>query len=177
MASQEVPPPSDSPEKSQVEAAEQEMVKESAAAGVPAFQFDPNESSTQKREQVEQALDQVLPPEAQRQKHVAEPVAIDLDTDKKTDPKIAGKEDQKSVRTASLTKTTTEQSDAKSVASVQRVGTPVDPFTPERTGWAPRFLDEDKDDGMNNDETLLDHQTWLEQRVDDRFFGGTFALL
>lgn len=40
-----------------------------------------------------------------------------------------------------------------------------------RTGWAPGFVheatDEEKEEG-----TLLDHQTFLEGKLDDKFFGG-----
>jgi len=39
-----------------------------------------------------------------------------------------------------------------------------------RTGWAPRFhLPEDD---MDKGETLLDHQTLIETKLDDKFFGG-----
>lgn len=39
----------------------------------------------------------------------------------------------------------------------------------DRTGWAPRFEipRADEDEG-----TLLDHQTFLEGKLDDKFFGG-----
>lgn len=41
----------------------------------------------------------------------------------------------------------------------------------DRTGWAPQFVqeptEEEKDEG-----TLLDHQTMLESKLDDKFFGG-----
>ena len=41
----------------------------------------------------------------------------------------------------------------------------------ERVGWAPRFgagsfPDDEEDDGAQ------DHQTWVETRLDDKFFGG-----
>jgi hypothetical protein len=41
-----------------------------------------------------------------------------------------------------------------------------------RTGWAPKF--EDKKDGQKADEggTLLDHPTFLEGKLGDKFFGG-----
>ncbi len=41
----------------------------------------------------------------------------------------------------------------------------------DRTGWTPRFVRED--DPEDHDEaTLLDHQTFLEGKLDDKFFGG-----
>ncbi|KAF2875982.1 hypothetical protein BDV95DRAFT_591385 [Massariosphaeria phaeospora] len=44
----------------------------------------------------------------------------------------------------------------------------------DRVGWAPRFgmpgsLDADEDEG-----SLLDHQTWLESRLEDKFFGDWY---
>ncbi|KAF2124600.1 tricalbin [Dothidotthia symphoricarpi CBS 119687] len=43
----------------------------------------------------------------------------------------------------------------------------------ERVGWAPQFgmpgSFEDKDES-----TLLDHQTWLEERIDDKFYGDWY---
>lgn len=41
----------------------------------------------------------------------------------------------------------------------------------ERTGWAPRF-----GNGVSSasieEESLADHQTWVEGKLDDKFFGG-----
>ena len=38
-----------------------------------------------------------------------------------------------------------------------------------RMGWAPRFGMPKLPDDEGN---MLDHQTWLEGRIDDKFFGG-----
>lgn len=40
----------------------------------------------------------------------------------------------------------------------------------DRTGWAPRFMIENTED----EGTLLDHQTLLEGKLSDKFFGGTW---
>lgn len=40
----------------------------------------------------------------------------------------------------------------------------------ERTGWAPRFGSTDNEEG----ESLLEHSTWLEGKLDDKFFGGRY---
>lgn len=94
----------------------------------------------------------------------------------KTDPRTAGKENVKPSRNDSDTKSLQSVSSAKSKATVQRQVQ--DPFAPERVGWAPRFYDQEKDGAINdNDETLLDHQTWLETKVDDKFYGGASTLL
>lgn len=40
----------------------------------------------------------------------------------------------------------------------------------ERTGWAPRFGPGTTADP--DDDNAMDRQTWLESRLDDKFFGG-----
>ena len=40
----------------------------------------------------------------------------------------------------------------------------------ERSGWAPRFGQGDSISGDQADG--LDHQTWLEGKLEDKFFGG-----
>jgi hypothetical protein len=44
----------------------------------------------------------------------------------------------------------------------------------DRTGWAPRF--EQKQEDVEDAETLLDHRTLLEGKLDDKFFGGRCCL-
>lgn len=41
----------------------------------------------------------------------------------------------------------------------------------ERVGWAPRFGSGDAE--VDDETTMLDHQTWLEGKLDDKFYGGT----
>jgi hypothetical protein len=41
----------------------------------------------------------------------------------------------------------------------------------ERTGWAPRFGDGSSKD-TTEVESLADHQTWVEGKLNDKFFGG-----
>jgi len=45
----------------------------------------------------------------------------------------------------------------------------------ERTGWAPRFGNGDTSSSMEG-ETLLDHQTWIEGKLEDKFYGGEKSL-
>ena len=40
----------------------------------------------------------------------------------------------------------------------------------ERTGWAPRFGNGEPVEV----EAFADHQTWVESKLDDKFFGGRF---
>jgi len=44
-----------------------------------------------------------------------------------------------------------------------------------RTGWAPRFGWPDQ--GIHESESLLDHTTWLEESLPDKFYGGELSLL
>ena len=39
----------------------------------------------------------------------------------------------------------------------------------ERVGWAPRFGSGETEE---EEATLADHQTWLEGKLDDKFYGG-----
>lgn len=41
----------------------------------------------------------------------------------------------------------------------------------ERVGWAPRFGSGDAE--VDDETTMLDHQTWLEGKLDEKFYGGT----
>ena len=41
----------------------------------------------------------------------------------------------------------------------------------DRTGWAPRFVHEETQE-EHDEATLLDHQTFLEAKLDEKFFGG-----
>lgn len=42
----------------------------------------------------------------------------------------------------------------------------------ERVGWAPRFGNGSSGDSIEDGENMLDHQTWIEGQLDDKFFGG-----
>ena len=39
-----------------------------------------------------------------------------------------------------------------------------------RVGWAPRFGSGDAE--ADDETTMLDHQTWLEGKLDDKYYGG-----
>ena len=41
----------------------------------------------------------------------------------------------------------------------------------EKAGWAPRFGTGASNESMEG-ESLADHQTWVEGKLDDKFFGG-----
>lgn len=43
-------------------------------------------------------------------------------------------------------------------------------YARDRTGWAPRFGQGDPADDAGP--TLADHQTWMEGKLDDKWYGG-----
>lgn len=43
----------------------------------------------------------------------------------------------------------------------------------EKYGWAPRFGD---GENFDHEGSYLDHQTWVEAKLDDRFYGGKSCL-
>ena len=43
----------------------------------------------------------------------------------------------------------------------------------ERTGWEPRFGNMNDALGVNNEDSVVDHQTFVESNLDEKFFGGT----
>lgn len=45
----------------------------------------------------------------------------------------------------------------------------------ERAGWAPRFGSGDSGESIEG-ESLLDHQTWIEGKIEDKFYGGNLML-
>jgi len=44
----------------------------------------------------------------------------------------------------------------------------------ERAGWAPRFGNGASNDSVEG-ESFADHQTWVEGKLEDKFFGGKFG--
>ncbi|KAI5292703.1 hypothetical protein KEM52_006133 [Ascosphaera acerosa] len=146
---------------------EKQIVHESIAAGVPAAQLDPNATPAEKAEQAKAAAEKVLPPEPANASFTQLEASSANGADK-SDQQAADSPKQSPARS---------DSDGQSVASTAVVTRrqPEDPFARDRTGWAPRFFDEEKDGVMNdNDATLIDHQTWLETAVDDKFYGDWY---
>jgi hypothetical protein len=43
----------------------------------------------------------------------------------------------------------------------------------ERAGWKPRFGNGSTHDSIEG-ESVLDHQTWVEGKLEDKFYGGKF---
>jgi Ca2+-dependent lipid-binding protein len=134
------------------EQAEQAMLQEARKAGMPAMRFDPNASPEEK---AAQARSQVPPGFHRDKKSMGTALASDMGgKGPKLDLPPASKADI-------LPAGAVEEEDEKSPTD--------DPSRWSRVGWAPRFGNgEDEDD----DTTMLDHQTFLEGKLDDKWFGG-----
>ncbi|EEQ86686.1 hypothetical protein RJZ56_006914 [Blastomyces dermatitidis] len=150
MESQQSQPPAVSPE-----TIEKKMVEESEHVGIPAFQFDPDAPPSKKAEQVE--------------------LAIPSDMFKQSQTKAVG------VSTDIVNGTSSISSKAPKVVDAGKPEAPAETngeldeaarWDRHRTGWAPRF--HTPEDDMDEGDTLLDHQTFIETKLDDKFFGDWY---
>ncbi|KAF9690489.1 hypothetical protein EKO04_011358 [Ascochyta lentis] len=145
------------------DAAEQSVVDQARQAGSAAFQFDPDASPEQKRAQARARL----PPGFHHQRnHNATALVSDADADETAagapqydlpPPSKAGAVDEPSSPTAN--------------------GHPqgLDPDARwDRVGWAPRFGMPGSEHPDDDEGTMLDHQTYLEAQLDDKFFGDWY---
>ncbi|KAM9879158.1 C2 domain-containing protein [Verticillium dahliae] len=147
--------------------AQKKILEESKKAGVTAFTFDPDASPEEKRRQAREltVLRQAVPEGF----HSKRPHGVSVVTD------VAGED---SGPTADLPPPSKEgiievTKDADGNVIEDGAGPGGDTEKPyERTGWAPQF-------GWPNDnaqdaESLLDHSTWLEGKVPDKFYGDWY---
>ncbi|TKX22695.1 C2 domain-containing protein 2 [Elsinoe australis] len=137
--------------------AEKKVLNEAKAAGAAAFQFDPNASSEDKARQAKAHVPQEL---QNIRKHKVAALVSDQDDGQTAGydlppPSKAGAIDVPSSPTEGAANGKIEKDeDWKKVA------------------WAPRFgnpADKEEDEG-----TLLDHQTMLEGKLDEKFFGDWY---
>ncbi|KAJ5109414.1 Tricalbin [Penicillium angulare] len=138
---------------------EETLVKDSQAAGVPAYQFDPNASPEEKAA----AANARVPPGFH---HDKKPAGISVITDKDD-----GKADYDLPPPRSATALIAEEAnipDAKKEAMDEDMR-----WARDRTGWAPKFHHEQTEE-EEAEGTLIDHQTFLEGRLSDKFFGDWY---
>ncbi|KAF2458227.1 hypothetical protein BDY21DRAFT_284327 [Lineolata rhizophorae] len=139
------------------EDAEQVIMKEAQKSGIPALEFDPNASAEEK---AAQARARVPPGFHHERKPKAAALASDVDD---------GTPDQYDL--PSPTKDAAADAPASPEANGKAPGDDAERWN--RVGWEPRFgsgiAPEDEDEG-----TLLDHQTWLEGKLEDKFFGDWY---
>ncbi|MBV35683.1 MAG: hypothetical protein CMP47_09565 [Rickettsiales bacterium] len=152
------------------EDAEQRIVAESKKAGVAAFSFDPDATPEQKAAQARARI-----PEGFHHEHKSKGVAIPTDID---DGK-PGAYDLPPPSTAGALAPTAPPKDKSGKpitngVSGQFIDDDDNDRWVERTGWAPRFGNGVSSASME-EESLADHQTWVEGKLDDKFFGGKFG--
>lgn len=143
--------------------AQRKIVNESKKAGVAAFTFDPDATPEEKAAQARAHV-----PEGFHHGHKSKGVAVPTDID---DGK-PGEYNLPSPTTAgAIASTTAKDSSGKPIAN-GHIDTENDDRWIERAGWAPRFGSGIKDsvEGIS----LADHQTWVEGKLDDKFFGDWY---
>ncbi|KAG4031408.1 hypothetical protein MFRU_009g01820 [Monilinia fructicola] len=145
--------------------AQAKIVHESRRAGVSAFSFDPDASPEEKAAQARAHV-----PEGFHHEHKSKGVAVATDIDDGSPgaydlppPSTAGAlaapaKDGKQSGQSAATGYVDEDEDARWI---------------ERAGWAPRFGTGDSGESIEG-ESLLDHQTWIEGRIEDKFYGDWY---
>ncbi|EHL02009.1 hypothetical protein M7I_1959 [Glarea lozoyensis 74030] len=145
------------------EDAQRKIVQESKKAGVAAFEFDPDATPEQKAAQARARV-----PVGFHHEHKSKGVAIPTDID---DGK-PGAYDLPPPSTAGAIAAPSKTTNGKPVgdgASGNAIATDEYERWVERTGWAPRFGD--GSESVENEVNPADHQTWIEGKLDDKFFG------
>lgn len=141
--------------------AQKKMVEESQSAGVTAFTFDPKASPEEKRRQAREAL-----PEGFRNPNKPKGVAIATDIDDGSKPAF----DLPSPSKAGVVEVTHGE-DGKALVDGKEVDDDDNEMGP-KTGWAPRFGW--PVESIKTSESLLDHSTWLEGQIPDKFYGDWY---
>ncbi|KAJ5782088.1 Tricalbin [Penicillium paradoxum] len=137
---------------------EEKVVADARKAGVAAYQFDPNALPEDKAN----AARGRLPPDFHHP-HKPQGIAVITDkTDGKADYDLPAPESAAAI----MAEEATREGEGKELDEDLRWGR-------DRTGWAPKFVEE-KPPGLDDEGTLLDHETFLEGRIPDKFFGDWY---
>ncbi|GAB1213885.1 hypothetical protein ATERTT37_003038 [Aspergillus terreus] len=150
------------PSQDAAQAAEKVLVEETRKAGIPAYQFDPDASPEEKAAVAESRV----PPGFHHEK---KPKATAVITDKDD-----GSPDQYDLPPPRSATDMLEEKANETPAETKADAMDEDlRWARDRTGWAPQFekpmTEEEKAEG-----TLLDHQDFLESKLDDKFFGDWY---
>ncbi|KAF9886442.1 hypothetical protein FE257_011474 [Aspergillus nanangensis] len=144
------------------QAAEKVLVEETKKAGVPVYQFDPDASPEEKAAVAEARV----PPGFHRNKPKGMAVITDQDDGTPDDYDLPPPRTATDILDENANETPAEKKEDAALDEDMR-------WARDRTGWAPQFdrpmTEEEKDEG-----TLLDHQTFLEGKLDDKFFGDWY---
>ncbi|KAI9759882.1 MAG: hypothetical protein M4579_002007 [Chaenotheca gracillima] len=146
------------------EDAESKIVEETKRAGGQAYQFDPNASPEEKAAQARAHL----PPGFEREKK-SKAVGLVSDIDD-------GTPDQYDLPPPSKAGAIDLPPTANGKAAVAngRLSEDDEARWVERAGWAPRFGNGEDKDVDTSSENVGDHQTWVESKLDDKFFGDWY---
>ncbi|KAJ5201479.1 Tricalbin [Penicillium cinerascens] len=141
------------------EKVEEKLVEKTREAGVPAYQFDPDASPEAKAA----AAQSRLPPGFH---HNKKPQGMSVITDQDD-----GKADYDLPPPRSANALLAEEANANGGKGAPHVEEDLR-WARDRTGWAPKFVTEKTE--VDDEGTLLDHQTFLEGRLPDKFFGDWY---
>ncbi|KAI1868719.1 uncharacterized protein JN550_006294 [Neoarthrinium moseri] len=138
--------------------AQKKMVEESKNAGVAAFTFDPDASLEEKKRQARAAVPDEL---RHHRKHQAVAVATDADDEG------AVKADYLPPASKAQAVEFEKDADGKTADSKED-----DAALAAKVGWTQRFGW--PNESITEGESLLDHQTWVEGKISDKFFGDWY---
>ncbi|RAL62394.1 hypothetical protein DID88_004960 [Monilinia fructigena] len=145
--------------------AQAKIVHESKRAGVSAFSFDPDASPEEKAAQARAHI-----PEGFHHEHKSKGVAVATDIDDGS----PGAYDLPPPSTAgALAAPAKDGKQSEQPAANGYVDDDEDARWIERAGWAPRFGTGDSGESIEG-ESLLDHQTWIEGKIEDKFYGDWY---
>ncbi|OKL63539.1 hypothetical protein UA08_01208 [Talaromyces atroroseus] len=145
----------------QPELVEQKLVDESRKAGAVAYQFDPNASPEEKAK----ITRSVIPP-GFHNPNKAKGVALTTDKD------LTGPVQYDLPPPSQATEEVNEASSEKEQLQNGQL-TEDQRWARDRTGWAPQFMKPDQAK-LEDGDTLLDHRTFLEDKISDKFFGDWY---
>lgn len=140
--------------------AEQSVLDQARAGGSAAFHFDPNASPEEKRAQARARV----PPGFHHERN-KNATALVTDTDDNGPQEYDLPEP---------TKAGAIETPAEAKANGHAPEQLDDDSRWERVGWAPRFGMPGSEYKEEDDATMTDHQTWLEGRLEDKFFGDWY---
>ncbi|KAL2010877.1 hypothetical protein VTN00DRAFT_3595 [Thermoascus crustaceus] len=143
------------------EAVEKVLLEESRKAGAPAYQFDPDATPEEKAAVVKARV----PPNFHHEKKQPG-IGIITDIDTGAPEKDELPPPAKPAASVSVAEASKEDEDKPANGELSDELR----WARDRTGWAPRF-EIQKPEGEEDETTLLDHQTFLEGKLDDKYFG------
>jgi Ca2+-dependent lipid-binding protein len=148
------------------QAAEKTAVEEARKGGSAAFQFDPD----------------ATPEEKAAQARARVPAGFHHERNKNATALVSDADDSGAPLKYDLPAPTKARDVDPPGTTTTANGTKVNGHAPEldedarwqRVGWAPRFGMPGSDDPDHDDGSMLDHQTWLEGRIEDKFYGDWY---